>query len=65
MTHDTSVKPKDMERALELMKQHEDEAKFLLNKEWERQLPGNLMYFLGVVIGAFVLNLLLLMLIAG
>lgn len=65
MSEKTSVKPKDLEGAKKLMKQHEEEARVELDEHFRQQVPAHTIYFLGVVVGAFVLNLLVLILITG
>ena len=47
------------------MKQHEDEARVELDEQFTEQVPGHLIYFVAVVAGAFLLNVLVLVLVTG
>lgn len=60
-----AVKAAGLERVKELMKQHEEEARVELDEQFTRQVPGHLIYFVGVIGGAFLLNIIVLMLITG
>jgi hypothetical protein len=64
---DKSKKSRDPigERAHELMKQHEEEADALLDEQWKQQIPGHVLYTVGVIGGAFLLNLLVLVVVTG
>lgn len=53
------------ERAHELMKQHEEEAHLLLDEQWEQQVPAHVIYTLAVLVGAFLLNLVVLIIVSG
>jgi hypoxanthine-guanine phosphoribosyltransferase len=60
-----AVKAAGLERVKQLMKEHEDEARIELDEQFTQQVPGHVIYFVGVMGGAFLLNLLLLILITG
>lgn len=60
-----AVKAAGLERVKQLMKEHEDEARVELDEQFAQQVPGHVIYFVGVMGGGFVLNLLVLLLITG
>jgi hypothetical protein len=53
-----------MTRVKELMKQHQREAELELDEQLQQQVPGHVIYFVAVIVGAFALNLLVLVLVA-
>ena len=64
-SENAAVKAAGLERVKELMKQHEDEARVELDEQFTEQVPGHLIYFVAVVAGAFLLNVLVLVLVTG
>ena len=60
-----AVKAAGLERVKQLMKEHEDEARVELDEQFAQQVPGHVIYFVAVVGGAFLLNLLILLLVSG
>ena len=60
-----AVKAAGLERVKQLMKEHEDEARIELDEQFTQQVPGHVIYFVAVMGGAFLLNLLVLILITG
>jgi hypothetical protein len=47
------------------MKEHEEEARVELDEQFAQQVPGHVIYFVAVIGGAFLLNLLVLVLVSG
>lgn len=60
-----AVRAAGLERVKQLMKEHEEEARVELDEQFTQQVPGHVIYFVGVIVGAFVLNLLVLLLVTG
>ena len=60
-----AVKAAGLGRVKQLMKEHEEEARVELDEQFAQQVPGHVIYFVGVMGGGFVLNLLVLLLITG
>ena len=60
-----AVKRSGLERVKELMKQHEEEAQIELDEEFQEQVPAHILYFVVVIGGAFLLNILVLVLVSG
>lgn len=60
-----AVKAAGLERVKQLMKQHEEEARVELDEQFAQQVPGHVIYFVAVIGGAFLLNILVLVLISG
>ncbi|HET8570524.1 MAG TPA: hypothetical protein VFN14_01390 [Candidatus Limnocylindria bacterium] len=52
------------ERERRLMDDHKKDADVILDEEWQQQLPGNALYFIGVLVVCFVIVMLLLVAIA-
>jgi hypothetical protein len=48
----------------ELMDEHKKTADMILDEEWEKEIPANAFYFLGVIAVSFVIVVLLLILVA-
>lgn len=46
------------------MDDHKKDADVILDEEWQQQLPGNALYFIGVLVVCFVIVMLLLVAIA-
>ena len=63
--HSEAVKRAGLERVKELMKQHEEEAQIELDEEFQEQVPAHILYFVVVIGGAFLLNILVLVLVSG
>lgn len=60
-----AVKAAGLERVKQLMKEHEEEARVELDEQFAQQVPGHVIYFVGVIGGAFLLNLVVLVLVSG
>jgi hypothetical protein len=60
-----AVKAAGLERVKQLMKEHEEEARVELDEQFAQQVPGHVIYFVAVIGGAFLLNLLVLVLVSG
>lgn len=60
-----AVKAAGLERVKQLMKEHEEEARVELDEQFTQQVPGHVIYFVAVIGGAFLLNLLVLVLVTG
>ena len=52
------------DRQWELMDEHKKAADRILNEEWEKEIPANALYFVGVIVLCFVIVLLLLVIFA-
>ena len=60
-----AVKAAGLGRVKQLMKEHEEEARVELDEQFAQQVPGHVTYFVGVIGGAFLLNLVVLVLVSG
>lgn len=52
------------DRQRELMEEHKKASDVILNEEWEKEIPANALYFVGVIVLCFVIVLLLLVIFA-
>lgn len=52
------------ERERQLMDDHKRDADIILDEEWQQQVPGNALYFVGTLVVCFIIVMLLLIIFA-
>lgn len=53
------------EHERKLKEQDEKDGEILLDEQFERQVPANALYFVGMIVGCFVITILILVAVTG